>query len=164
MHSIPPNTPGTPTAGADADDALCWLPAHDLARRVAAREVSPVEVMQAMLARAQSVDARCNVFAHFDGDRALREARQAEQALQTAGWNRQGVTAAQAALTQDFQPLTDLRATAEYRLHAAQALLERLWLSVGGHEGKGDAGHMTEGGSPNVRSPESAAPRLEVWR
>ncbi len=94
----------------------------------------------------------------------VRRARQAEQALQTAGWNRQGVTAAQAALTQDFQPLTDLRATAEYRLHAAQALLERLWLSVGGHEGKGDAGHMTDSGSPNVRSPESAAPRLEVWR
>jgi aspartyl-tRNA(Asn)/glutamyl-tRNA(Gln) amidotransferase subunit A len=98
MHSFPPNTPGAPTAGADAvrskppaasddarpadaDDALCWLPAHDLARRVAAREVSPVEVMQAMLRRAAHVDPHCRVFAHFDADRALEAARQAEQAV-----------------------------------------------------------------------------------
>ena len=65
----------------DDADALCWLPAHELARRIARREVSPVEVMQAMLARAQRVDESCHVFAHFDGDRALDAARQAEQAV-----------------------------------------------------------------------------------
>ena len=62
-------------------DALCWLPAHELARRIARREVSPVEVMQTMLARAQRVDESCKVFAHFDPDRALDAARQAEQAV-----------------------------------------------------------------------------------
>ena len=65
----------------DDADALCWLPAHELARRITRREVSPVEVMQAMLARAQRVDESCHVFAHFDGDRALDAARQAEQAV-----------------------------------------------------------------------------------
>lgn len=98
MHSFPPNTPRAPVAGvdvvrskppavsddtrpADAADALCWLPAHELARLVAAREVSPVEVMQAMLRRAAQVDPHCRVFAHFDADRALEAAQQAEQAV-----------------------------------------------------------------------------------
>ncbi len=98
MHSLPPTAVPAPTAGADASrslrapasvdtrpadaaDELCWVPAHELARRMATREVSPVEVMQAMLSRAADVDARCKVFAHFDADRALDAARQAEQAV-----------------------------------------------------------------------------------
>ena len=37
---------------------------------------------------------------------------------------------AQAALATDFKPLTDMRASAEYRAQVAQNLLERLWLET----------------------------------
>ena len=39
------------------------------------------------------------------------------------------------ALTNDFTPLSDLRGSASYRLHAAGNLLRRLW-----HEHQGYAG------------------------
>ncbi|GAO26935.1 xanthine dehydrogenase small subunit [Alicycliphilus sp. B1] len=38
--------------------------------------------------------------------------------------------AAQQALAQDFQPLTDMRASSAYRLQVAQNLLQRLWLET----------------------------------
>lgn len=60
----------------------------------------------------------------------VQRARAAEQALLQHGWNPAGVAAAQAALSQDFQPLSDLRASASYRMEAAQALLQRLWWST----------------------------------
>jgi xanthine dehydrogenase small subunit len=34
------------------------------------------------------------------------------------------------ALAEDFQPLTDMRASAAYRMRAAQNLLLRLWLET----------------------------------
>jgi len=60
----------------------------------------------------------------------VQRARGAEQALLQQGWDRTGLQAAQAALAQDFQPLNDLRASADYRLQVARALLERLWHSL----------------------------------
>jgi xanthine dehydrogenase small subunit len=45
-------------------------------------------------------------------------------------WDEQTLHAAQAALDADFTPLTDLRASADYRRHAARALLQRLWLET----------------------------------
>ena len=36
------------------------------------------------------------------------------------------------ALARDFDPITDMRASAEYRLHAAQNLLRRLYLESRG--------------------------------
>ncbi|MFY7939428.1 MAG: hypothetical protein ACOVOX_00835, partial [Burkholderiaceae bacterium] len=41
---------------------------------------------------------------------------------------------AQAALAQDFKPLSDLRATADYRLRVAQNLLRRFWLETRPHD------------------------------
>ncbi len=60
----------------------------------------------------------------------VQRAQAAERALLATGWNPAGVQAAQAALHQDFKPLSDLRASAGYRLEAAQALVQRLWWSV----------------------------------
>ena len=63
-----------------------------------------------------------------------RRARHAERALQDGGWNRAGIEAAVAALATDFEPLTDLRASREYRLTAAGNLLRRFYLQQqGGH-------------------------------
>ena len=73
----------------------------------------------------------------------VRRAAHAEQALLQGGWTPEGIAAATAALTQDFQPLSDLRSTAEHRMRTAEALLQRLWLSL---------------------QPQAASRTLEVWR
>jgi xanthine dehydrogenase small subunit len=60
----------------------------------------------------------------------VKRAAQAEAALQGRRWDEQALQAATAALAQDFQPLTDLRASAAYRLQVAQNLLRRCWLQT----------------------------------
>ena len=53
-----------------------------------------------------------------------------EAALVGQAWSEATLRQAQAALAQDFQPLTDLRASSEYRLKVAANLLERFWLET----------------------------------
>ncbi len=60
----------------------------------------------------------------------VRRAAQAEAAVQGQPWTQAGVNKAMAALAQDFTPLTDMRASAAYRLQVAQNLLLRLWLET----------------------------------
>jgi xanthine dehydrogenase small subunit len=55
---------------------------------------------------------------------------QAEAALRGQPWDEAHLQAAQAALAQDFRPMSDLRASADYRLQVAQNLLRRLWLET----------------------------------
>jgi len=67
-----------------SDDELCFMPATEMARRIAARELSPVEVMDAVLARAEAMDGALNLFALPLFDEARAAARAAEAAV-TAG-------------------------------------------------------------------------------
>ena len=60
----------------------------------------------------------------------VKRAAAAEAALVGRVWNAEAVQAAQLALAQDFQPLSDLRASAAYRLQVAQNLLQRFWLET----------------------------------
>ena len=60
----------------------------------------------------------------------VRCAAQAEAALRGQPWTQASVQAAQQALAQDFKPLSDMRASAGYRLQVAQNLLQRLWLET----------------------------------
>jgi len=60
----------------------------------------------------------------------VKRAAQAEAALAGKPWTQETVRAAQAALAEDFKPLTDMRASASYRLQVAQNLLQRLWLET----------------------------------
>lgn len=53
-----------------------------------------------------------------------------EAALVGQPWTEATLRAAQAALAQDFAPLSDMRATANYRLKVASNLLERFWLET----------------------------------
>jgi xanthine dehydrogenase small subunit len=55
-------------------------------------------------------------------------ARAAERALIDGGWTHEGIESAVAALAADFKPLTDLRASGEYRLRTAGNLLRRFFL------------------------------------
>jgi xanthine dehydrogenase small subunit len=54
----------------------------------------------------------------------------AEAALVGQPWTQATVNAAKAALAQDFKPLSDMRASAAYRLQVAQNLLQRFWLET----------------------------------
>lgn len=60
----------------------------------------------------------------------VARASQAEAALNGQPWTAVTVQAAQRALAHDFQPLSDMRASAEYRLQVAQNLLMRFWLET----------------------------------
>ncbi len=59
-------------------------------------------------------------------------ARHAEVALERGGWNDASVAAAIEALSGDFQPLNDMRASEAYRLQAAGNLLRRFYLENSG--------------------------------
>ena len=60
----------------------------------------------------------------------VKRAAQAEAALVGQPWTQATVRAAQAALAQDFAPLSDMRASAAYRLQVALNLLQRFWLET----------------------------------
>ncbi len=58
-----------------------------------------------------------------------RRAFVAEQALQGKTWDAAHLDSAKAGLEQDFKPLTDMRASAGYRLQVARNLLQRFYLA-----------------------------------
>jgi aspartyl-tRNA(Asn)/glutamyl-tRNA(Gln) amidotransferase subunit A len=64
-----------------SSDELCWLTATELARRIVARELSPVEVVDAVLARAERLDPTLNLFALPMFDQARDAARAAERTV-----------------------------------------------------------------------------------
>jgi aspartyl-tRNA(Asn)/glutamyl-tRNA(Gln) amidotransferase subunit A len=57
---------------------LHWMTAAEAARAIAARELSPVELMKALLERIGRLDPKLNVFIRLDGDAAMAAARSAE--------------------------------------------------------------------------------------
>jgi xanthine dehydrogenase small subunit len=60
----------------------------------------------------------------------VKRAANAERAVIGQPWTEATVAAAMQALQSDYQPLTDLRASAVYRAHVAQQLLKRFWLET----------------------------------
>ena len=59
-----------------------------------------------------------------------KRATKSEDALRGAEWDEVALRSAMKALAQDFEPLSDLRASADYRLMVAQNLLERFHLET----------------------------------
>ena len=62
-------------------DELCFTPAATLARLIATRQVSPVAVTEAVLARAAQVEPALNIFALPMADAARADAQAAEAAV-----------------------------------------------------------------------------------
>ena len=60
----------------------------------------------------------------------VKRAAGAEAALRGKPWSEAHAQAAMAALDDDFQPLSDLRASAHYRRRAARNLVQRFWLET----------------------------------
>ncbi|NHZ80962.1 xanthine dehydrogenase small subunit [Massilia sp. CCM 8695] len=95
----------------------------------------------------QDISAVCAAFAlRIDGD-VVAEARiafggmaatpkraaQTEALLAGQPWSEATVDAAMAMLAQDYAPLSDMRASSEYRMKAAQNLLRRFWFETRQH-------------------------------
>ena len=88
------------------------------------------------------ISALCGAFALRISEGVVREARIAfggmagtprrayacEQVLNGSPWDEETVERACATLAEDYQPLTDVRGSAEYRLQAAGNFLRRMWL------------------------------------
>lgn len=64
----------------DAED-LCYTPATDLVRMIRAKEISPLEVADAVLGRIERLEPQINAFATLTADAARRGAREAEAAV-----------------------------------------------------------------------------------
>ena len=82
-----------------------------------------------------AIEVRDNTVTHirlaFGGMAAtVKRAAAAEAAVLGRTWDQAAVAAAQAALLQDFEPLSDMRASAAYRMQVAQNLVRRLWLET----------------------------------
>ena len=60
----------------------------------------------------------------------VRRAARAEAAMMGQAWTEATLIAAQAALAHDFKPLSDMRASADYRMQVAQNLLRRFWFET----------------------------------
>jgi xanthine dehydrogenase small subunit len=92
----------------------------------------------------QDISAVCAAFAlTLDGDCVAniriayggmaatpKRAAAAEAAMHGQPWNEATLAAAMAALDQDYAPLTDMRASASYRMRTAKNLLHRFWLET----------------------------------
>ena len=61
-----------------------------------------------------------------------KRAAAAEAALEGQPWGAPAFEAAARALASDFTPLSDMRATSEYRMKVAQNLFRRFWLEQSG--------------------------------
>jgi len=59
----------------------CLLSLEDIAARIAAKDVSPVEVTEAVLRRIEALQPRLNAFMTVTGDQALAQAREAEREI-----------------------------------------------------------------------------------
>jgi xanthine dehydrogenase small subunit len=82
-----------------------------------------------------SIEVRDGIVAHirlaFGGMAAtVKRAAATEAALLGRAWDQQAVDAARAAMPQDFEPLSDMRASAAHRMRVAQNLLQRFWLET----------------------------------
>jgi xanthine dehydrogenase small subunit len=97
--------------------------------------------------RDEDISALCGAFRVFVSDAGMvgmariafggmaatpKRAKAVEAALVGKPWTQATIDAAIAAFAEDFQPISDMRASAEYRLLTAQNLLQRFFLETTG--------------------------------
>ncbi|WP_158972143.1 xanthine dehydrogenase small subunit [Chachezhania sediminis] len=112
------------------------------------KQAGPLKVYKLSKRFDQDISAVCGAFNILVEDGTVTAARiafggmagtpkratEAEAALIGAPWTEAGIAAAQAAMAEDFRPLSDMRASAAYRLGTAQAMLMRAWAEDTGLE------------------------------
>jgi xanthine dehydrogenase small subunit len=104
---------------------------HVRAWKISKRYDCDISALCAGLALTLDGDRVVDVRLAFGGMAAtVRRAAGAEAALRGQHWTEAAVRDAQAALDADFTPLSDLRASADYRRRTARGLIQRLWLET----------------------------------
>ncbi|MGY6710117.1 MAG: xanthine dehydrogenase small subunit [Rhizobiaceae bacterium] len=63
-----------------------------------------------------------------------KRAKAVEEALVGQAWSEETIEHAAASLSEDFSPISDMRASAEYRMLAARNLIRRFYLEVAGED------------------------------
>jgi xanthine dehydrogenase small subunit len=110
------------------------LPAHSMglrAYKISKRRDSDISAVCAGLYLVLDGETIRDARVAFGGMAATaRRSALIEAALIGQPWNAATLQQAKDALAQDFQPLSDMRASAAYRLKVAQNLLERWWLET----------------------------------
>src|SRR5690349_16702282 len=92
-----------------AGGELCFMPAVELAGMIRRREVSPVEVLRAVLARIEAVDGQLHAFLTLDAERAMDAAQAAEGAV--ARGDTLGALHGVPVSIKDLEPTAGLRTT-----------------------------------------------------
>jgi amidase len=131
-----------------ADSALHFLELTELARRIQAKEISPVEATEAQLRRIEALEPRLRSYALVTADLALEQAKAAEQTVTRAGtlgplhgvpiavkdlcWTKGIVTAAGTIIHRDFRPSEDATVVRKLR-DAGSVLLGKLQLTEGAY-------------------------------
>lgn len=124
-----PSAAGAASAAHTADGLRA--PRRLRAYKISKRYDSDISALCAVMAVTVEHGQVQQVRLAFGGMAAIvKRAAATEAALLGQPWTEATVTAAAQALSQDFQPLTDLRASAEYRLRVACNLLRRFWLET----------------------------------
>ena len=101
------------------------------AHKISKRFDCDISAVCAALAVKLDGDSIAGVRFVFGGMAAIvRHAERAEAAVLGQPWTQATVDAAKRALADDFTPLTDMRASADYRLQVAKNLLQRFWLET----------------------------------
>ena len=104
------------------------IASYKLCKRVD-QDISAVCAAFAIILDGSHVSSACVAYGGMAAIPA--RAKRTEAALQGRLWNAQSIEHACAALAEDFKPLTDMRASADYRLRGAQNLLRRFFLEYG---------------------------------
>jgi xanthine dehydrogenase small subunit len=124
-----------------ARSARQWVASYKLSKRVD-QDISAISA--AFVVRVENGQVAEARIAYGGMAAVAARACATESALIGAVWNRSSVEAAAVQLAVDFEPLTDLRASATYRLQAAGNLLRRFYIEHGG-------------GTPPTRTAHAAA-------
>ncbi len=94
---------------------LCGASATYLSSAIRAKQVSPVEIVEAVLARIEAVNPKINAYLAIDGDRALETARAAEAAVMRG--DALGLLHGLPVAIKDLEPSAGLRYTCGSRLY-----------------------------------------------
>ncbi|WP_285030456.1 amidase family protein [Mycolicibacterium sp. lyk4-40-TYG-92] len=62
-------------------EELCWMPALELSRKISDREVTPVDVAEAVLDRLSDVNPSLNAFVYHDPDQVMSDAKELTEQL-----------------------------------------------------------------------------------
>ena len=92
-----------------AQTELCFTPAVELAGRIRRRELSPVDVVEAILGRIEALDGQLHAFLTLDAERAMDAARAAEAAV--ARGEAVGALHGVPVSIKDLEPTAGLRTT-----------------------------------------------------